>query len=130
MVKPVRWIAEKCMTAPDGTRVIARVGEPWQSSEGEWRAPLEVVVGQGTRRGEVCGIDGFQALYLALGLVGRYVAAVDSDVARQVRARVIFPRLLKAISESDADELDALIEQHYAERSARSQSRRRARDPE
>lgn len=70
---------------PNGERieVVVAVGHPYRTSDEDWICPVEIS-GLDESVADVHGIDSFQALRLAVRLVGERLAAILGDGGRIV----------------------------------------------
>ena len=79
---PVNLIAERELICvkPSGERtsVILRIGQPYQSSPGEWACPV-AAVGVQDRLPDIRGVDSFQSLALAQALLKSVLLNVEAN---------------------------------------------------
>ena len=62
-------------TGGERVAVVAEIGQPYQSAEGDWRTPV-ALHGLHERLSDICGEDSLQSLTLAVEFIRRRLALV------------------------------------------------------
>ena len=108
-----RIAARRVFKAPSGTPVVVTLGVPQAVPGSDWGCPLEITGLNTTWRRPkyVFGIDGLQALHLAMKCAGAVLQAAKLKLEWLGQTEDLgMPRFLPALPKLQQDRLEAMVE--------------------
>jgi hypothetical protein len=125
-----RIAARRVFQSPNGKPVVLTLGVPQPVPGSDWGCALQITgLNTSWRRPKyVFGIDGLQALHLAMKCAGAVLESAKLELVwLGQREDLGMPKFLPALPKSQQDRLEAIVEREEAKFWARVQRSRRAK---